>query len=112
MRSLFKDSAKALDSELILCLSLYFIIREPCGSYLAASAVSVFPSEFSPEGLYPCRLTSVLVSGYVCNRAHGQAVVDGGGERARTVGLLRARQALSHLSYTPEKSLSGGPSKS
>lgn len=32
------------------------------------------------------------------------AVVDGGGERTRTVGLLRARQALSHLSYTPEKS--------
>ena len=27
----------------------------------------------------------------------------GGGERARTDGLLRARQALSQLSYTPNK---------
>ena len=27
---------------------------------------------------------------------------NGGGERARTDGLLRARQALSQLSYTPE----------
>jgi hypothetical protein len=26
---------------------------------------------------------------------------NGGGERARTDGLLRARQALSQLSYTP-----------
>ena len=26
----------------------------------------------------------------------------GGGERVRTDGLLRARQALSQLSYTPE----------
>ena len=34
----------------------------------------------------------------------------GGGERTRTVDLLRARQALSQLSYTPEKN--GGPSKS
>jgi hypothetical protein len=28
---------------------------------------------------------------------------NGGGERARTDGLLRARQALSQLSYTPKK---------
>ena len=27
----------------------------------------------------------------------------GGGERVRTDGLLRARQALSQLSYTPDK---------
>ena len=33
----------------------------------------------------------------------------GGGERDRTDGLLRARQALSQLSYTPEKS--GGPGR-
>ena len=32
---------------------------------------------------------------------------NGGGERARTDGLLRARQALSQLSYTPKKC--GGP---
>ena len=31
------------------------------------------------------------------------AVFRGGGERARTDGLLRARQALSQLSYTPNK---------
>lgn len=31
---------------------------------------------------------------------------NGGGERARTDGLLRARQALSQLSYTPKN---GGP---
>ena len=29
-------------------------------------------------------------------------MVIGGGERDRTDGLLRARQALSQLSYTPE----------
>ena len=28
--------------------------------------------------------------------------ISGGGERIRTDDLLRARQALSHLSYTPE----------
>ena len=28
----------------------------------------------------------------------------GGGERSRTDGLLRAKQALSHLSYTPDHS--------
>ena len=36
----------------------------------------------------------------------------GGGERVRTDGLLRARQALSQLSYTPAYlsiSLFGGP---
>src|SRR5205085_3976988 len=31
----------------------------------------------------------------------GHLVVDGGGERARTVDLLLAKQALSQLSYTP-----------
>ena len=35
----------------------------------------------------------------------------GGGERVRTDDLLRARQALSQLSYTPQRVLlSGGPS--
>ena len=45
-----------------------------------------------------------------------QLVIDprdpGGGERVRTDDLLRARQALSQLSYTPEKAStknSGGP---
>ncbi len=33
-------------------------------------------------------------------------LVYGGGERARTDDLLRARQALSQLSYTPKKSCS------
>jgi hypothetical protein len=35
----------------------------------------------------------------------------GGGERVRTDDLLRARQALSQLSYTPEKTAqkNGGP---
>ncbi len=28
--------------------------------------------------------------------------ISGGGERIRTDDLLRARQALSHLSYTPD----------
>ncbi len=32
--------------------------------------------------------------------------INGGGERVRTDGLLRARQALSQLSYTP---ITGGP---
>ena len=40
----------------------------------------------------------------------GVEIRTGGGERARTDDLLRARQALSQLSYTPEKmpSKSGG----
>ena len=29
-------------------------------------------------------------------------IFSGGGERVRTDGLLRARQALSQLSYTPD----------
>ena len=33
----------------------------------------------------------------------------GGGERIRTAGLLRARQALSQLSYTPVTRDPGGP---
>ena len=33
----------------------------------------------------------------------------GGGERVRTDDLLRARQALSQLSYTPVNRFSGGP---
>ena len=32
----------------------------------------------------------------------------GGGERVRTDGLLRARQALSQLSYTPNKLVGQG----
>ena len=36
------------------------------------------------------------------SRSHS-AAAGGGGERIRTDGLLRARQALSQLSYTPEK---------
>ena len=35
--------------------------------------------------------------------------LSGGGERDRTDDILRARQALSQLSYTPEKS--GGPGR-
>ena len=34
--------------------------------------------------------------------AFGERFSRGGGERARTVDLLRAKQALSQLSYTPE----------
>jgi hypothetical protein len=34
---------------------------------------------------------------------------DGGGERTRTDDLLRARQALSQLSYTPKKTILGCP---
>jgi hypothetical protein len=33
----------------------------------------------------------------------------GGGERVRTDDLLRARQALSQLSYTPEKASTENP---
>ena len=36
-------------------------------------------------------------------RFHGIHQVNGGGERVRTDDLLRARQALSQLSYTPVK---------
>ena len=38
----------------------------------------------------------------------GTLYCDGGGERDRTDDLLRARQALSQLSYTPTL-ISGGP---
>ena len=34
---------------------------------------------------------------------------NGGGERDRTDDLLRARQALSQLSYTPTHDKRGGP---
>ena len=32
-------------------------------------------------------------------------IFSGGGERVRTDGLLRARQALSQLSYTPDSQI-------
>ena len=38
------------------------------------------------------------------SRSHS-AAAGGGGERIRTDGLLRARQALSQLSYTPVRGL-------
>ena len=50
---------------------------------------------------------------YAIVKDHGKCYVSvasashGGGERVRTDDLLRARQALSQLSYTPDKL--GGP---
>ena len=41
------------------------------------------------------------------NRATPSSQKDGGGERTRTDDLLRARQALSQLSYTPKKTILG-----
>ena len=43
------------------------------------------------------------------NRAGHPPQEDGGGERTRTDDLLRARQALSQLSYTPERQISNCP---
>jgi hypothetical protein len=45
------------------------------------------------------------------NKPSMQVCFSGGGERVRTDDLLRARQALSQLSYTPEKTAqkNGGP---
>ena len=39
----------------------------------------------------------------VCPLSSDFRLLNGGGERDRTDGLLRARQALSQLSYTPRK---------
>ena len=36
-------------------------------------------------------------------------MLTGGDERVRTAGLLRAKQALSHLSYTPSHSRAPRP---
>ena len=49
--------------------------------------------------------TFTLVSAFFSTQSHGFRT--GGGERDRTDDLLRARQALSQLSYTPI--LNGGP---
>lgn len=98
------DSAKTLDSELISCLSLYSIVREPCELGWAIRLSSLLLGS-APYGLgwRPCRLASLLANWYECNpSASPRQEIDGGGERTRTVGLLRARQALSQLSYTPE----------
>ena len=50
----------------------------------------------------PTNRTYVLMSGFIKNENRHQYIKNGGGERDRTDGLLRARQALSQLSYTPE----------
>jgi hypothetical protein len=62
--------------------------------------------------------SSKMVSGIASLRGKRNALPDqgfspldstnfvlGGGERIRTDDLLRARQALSHLSYTPQKNI-------
>ena len=51
-----------------------------------------------------CQRTSARLSG---NQKANFRAADGGGERDRTDDLLLAKQALSQLSYTPEKR--GGP---
>ena len=57
------------------------------------------------NGIEP--MTFPLVSGTLSQtpfRPYPEGL-DGGGERDRTDDLLRARQALSQLSYTPESCL-------
>jgi hypothetical protein len=62
-----------------------------------------------------CRVYNVLpvhLSSYAIVKDQNEQIVcerTGGGERVRTDDLLLARQALSQLSYTPDKS--GGPGR-
>ena len=50
-----------------------------------------------------------LSKNYYCSGALRLYKTFGGGERVRTDDLLRARQALSQLSYTPDNP--GGPGR-
>ena len=75
-----------------LCLSIYF--RELHFSMQFSRYTLVGPSGLEPP-------TSCL-SGTRSNQLSYEPS-SGGDERVRTDGLLRARQALSQLSYTPIK---------
>ena len=108
-----------------MCLSLYLIVRELgvrfsglCRLPRVRRSKTAFPYRperqlcwLAPmaEGKFTCRLRCVqpwvapwLLAWPPCP-APG---LSGGGERTRTVGLLRARQALSHLGYTPDQAFS------
>ena len=56
---------------------------------------------------YPCIYRLMQLSKIKTNKSSLERT--GGGERVRTDDLLLARQALSQLSYTPDKS--GGPGR-
>ena len=77
----------------------------------ALSSLTTIISEI--ESLYPCVLACYGKYLYIISLCNCQRTVmtpgawapelnPGGGERVRTDDLLRARQALSQLSYTPD----------
>jgi len=53
LRILTLDSAKTLDSELVSCLSLYSIVREPCCS-VRQYRLSALPPPLASTGIAPC----------------------------------------------------------
>ena len=65
-------------------------------------------SKNSPMRLARClKLLFFLASGLSSLASALPEAKPGGDERNRTAGLLLARQALSHLSYTPELDVRG-----
>ena len=71
-----------------LCTHILIVKEQKMNNQLLA-----VPQKEQPTGLF---WLTPLSSSYL-------PLFRGGGERARTDGLLRARQALSQLSYTPNK---------
>src|SRR5437868_695960 len=72
----------------------------PPRSQLASSQLSISKTPFGRPS-FEVRFFRTAKPSFPAAFSPGHLVVDGGGERARTVDLLLAKQALSQLSYTP-----------
>ena len=86
--------------------------RLPTGAPDLLDTKDFFTLLFNYQRSKTTHRTNVLRNTFKCSfKDITQLVVsdNGGGERDRTDGLLRARQALSQLSYTPKLRQTGGP---
>jgi hypothetical protein len=72
----------------------------PPRSQLASSQLSISKTPFGRPS-FEVRFFRTAKPSFPAAFFAWSSVVDGGGERARTVDLLLAKQALSQLSYTP-----------
>jgi hypothetical protein len=72
----------------------------PPRSQLASSQLSISKTPFGRPS-FEVRFFRAAKPSFPAAFSPGRLVVDGGGERDRTVDLLLAKQALSQLSYTP-----------